>query len=121
MKKISALFIYALLSHSTIVFAGETDVVKVEVKKNNHSYDFSVTLFHKDTGWKHYANKWDVTGEDGVIFATRILYHPHVNEQPFTRRLSGVEIPDNVKQVIIRGHDLVHKYGGKLITVELPR
>lgn len=90
------------------------------MKSNNNVYDFIVTVAHEDTGWKHYANKWEIIGEKGIFLGIRILYHPHVNEQPFTRRLSGVEIPDNVKSVTIRAHDLVHKYGGKDITVVLP-
>ena len=106
--------------HSTS-FAGEADVIEVNVKKNNkNSYNFSVTVFHKDTGWKHYANKWEIVGESGVSLGTRILHHPHVNEQLFTRSLSGVEIPNHVKTVTIHAHDSVHKYGGKVITIDLP-
>jgi len=96
-----------------------TDVV---VKKNSkNSYDFSVTVFHKDAGWEHYANKWEVTDKKGTVIGTRILYHPHVNEQPFTRSLSGLKIPKNIKSVIIRAHDSIHGYGGKVITVDLPQ
>jgi len=120
MKNILAIFTACLFFCNVVAHADEADVIKVDIKKNNHRYDFAVTIAHKDTGWKHYANKWEVIGGDGVIFGVRTLYHPHVNEQPFTRRLSGVEIPANIKQVSIRAHDLVHKYGGKIITVELP-
>jgi hypothetical protein len=90
--------------------------MEVDVNKNSeNSYNFSVTVFHKDTGWKHYSNKWEIIGENGTIFGTRILHHPHVSEQPFTRSLSGVEIPDYVKTVIIRAHDSIYKFGGKSI------
>ena len=113
-----ALFLFFHLPSS---YAGEADVIKVDAKKlNNHTYQFNVTVFHKDTGWKHYANKWDIIGENGTIFGTRILHHPHVNEQPFTRSLSNAAIPVGVKTVIVRAHDSVHKYGGKVITLELP-
>ena len=33
---------------------------------------------------------------DGKVLGYRKLHHPHENEQPFTRSLSGVEIPDEV-------------------------
>ncbi len=46
---------------------------------------FDVTLTHPDTGWDHYADGWRVEDADGVILGTRVLGHPHVNEQPFTR------------------------------------
>jgi len=101
--------------------ANEVDVVDVKVHKSSAgSYRFDVTLRHKDTGWDHYANAWEVLSPDGKLLAKRVLYHPHVNEQPFTRSLSGVKIPGNIKEVTIRGHDLVHKFGGRAITVELP-
>ena len=101
--------------------AGEVDVEKVTVSKDRDGiYSFSVTVRHADTGWDHYANKWDVMGPDGTVLGTRTLHHPHVDEQPFTRSLRGVAVPDGVKKVRIRAHDSVHEYGGKELEVELP-
>ena len=51
--------------------------------------------------------------------ATRVLRHPHVNEQPFTRQLAGVEIPAGLERVRIRAHDSVHADGGAEVVVEL--
>jgi hypothetical protein len=122
MKKFLVFLILCLFFYRSTALAGEADVTEVKVKKNSkNSYDFSVTVFHKDAGWKHYANKWEIIGEDGTVLGTRILRHPHVNEQPFTRSLSEVKIPDNVKTVTIRNHDSIHKYGGKVITTVLPK
>ncbi len=58
---------------------------------------------------------------DGTVLGTRKLLHPHVDEQPFTRSLSGVAIPDDVAEVTIRAHDNVHGYGGQELTVPVPR
>jgi hypothetical protein len=114
--------IAVLLLPLNIVYAGEADVVDVEVKRTGENiYYFSVTVRHSDEGWDHYANKWDVVALDGTVLGTRILHHPHVNEQPFTRSLSGVKIPETIESVTIRAHDSVHDYGGKTVTVELPR
>ncbi len=119
MKNILIFLALCMSFYISTSFAGEADVIDVDVNKNSkNSYNFSVTVFHKDTGWKHYANKWEIIGENGTVFGTRILHHPHVNEQPFTRILSGVEIPGHVKTDTIRAHDSVHKYGGKVITVK---
>ena len=74
-----------------------------------------------DVDWDHYANKWDVIAPDGTVLGTRILHHPHVNEQPFTRSLSGVSIPDSIEKVTIQAHDSVHQYGGETVTVDVPR
>ena len=81
----------------------------------------SVTVRHADTGWDHYADAWEVVGPDGTVYGKRVLYHPHVNEQPFTRSLDGVKIPENVGSVTVRAHDSVHGLGGTETTVKVPR
>lgn len=106
----------------TLAYAGEADVIKVEVKmKDNNIYNFDVTVSHQDEGWDHYADKWDIISPDGTVLSTRTLHHPHVNEQPFTRSLSAVKVPEEVDDVTVRAHDSVHEYGGKVVTLELPR
>lgn len=110
-----------LLAFAAPAAGGEADVVEVEVRKEgNNTYSFYVTVKHDDAGWKHYADKWDILDEKGNIVGTRVLYHPHVDEQPFTRSLPGVKIPDSISRVEVRAHDSVHEYGGSTITVELP-
>jgi hypothetical protein len=113
------LAIIAILSASQLAFAGATRIVDVKVECNS-SCTFSVTLQHADTGWDHYANQWDVVTLDGVVLGTRVLYHPHVNEQPFTRSLSGVKIPTGTRTVKIRAKDSVHGYATEEYTVQLP-
>ena len=100
----------------------EAEVIKVEVSKGSSgAYSFDVTVRHADEGWDHYANKWDGVAPDGTVLGTRTLHHPHVNEQPFTRSLSGVRIPDGVEKVTLRAHDSVDKYGGAEMVVDVPR
>lgn len=101
------------------VLAGEADVVDVKVSGSGGTYNFSVTVKHDDTGWEHFANRWEVVGEDGTIYGTRVLAHPHVNEQPFTRS-GSIKIPAGVTSVIVRANDLVHGLGGKEMKVSLP-
>ena len=102
-------------------FCGEADILGVEVKATGDgSFHFDVTVRHADIGWDHYADKWDVLAPDGTVVGTRTLHHPHVDEQPFTRSLSGVKIPADHTEVTVRAHDSVHAYGGRTITVELP-
>ena len=74
--------------------AGPADVESVEVTvTTGGTYRFRVTVRHSDEGWAHYADRWEVRTPDGTLLATRTLLHPHVNEQPFTRELTGVTIP----------------------------
>lgn len=108
------------LAHQAI--AGEADVVGVKiVKEGTGTYRFDVTIRHGDKGWKHYANRWDVLTPDGVILGTRELAHPHETEQPFTRSLQGVKIPEGVEEVSVRAHDSVHGTGGAEMRVQVPR
>jgi hypothetical protein len=121
MKIIFSVAILSLLMIN-IVCAGQADVLKVEVERTgDNTFHFDVTVRHNDEGWDHYANKWDVVAPDGTVLATRILHHPHENEQPFTRSLGGIKIPASVNKVSIRTHDSVHGYGGKIQTTQLPR
>lgn len=120
MRKYLTTLVLLLLANIS-AHAGNADVVKVEVaKRGAGSYQFNVTIAHQDSGWQHYADKWAIIGPDGTVLATRTLHHPHVNEQPFTRSLSGVKIAAGINRVSIRGHDSVHGYGGQTVTVDLP-
>jgi hypothetical protein len=120
MKLIYIIFICLPLMY-TSAFAGQADIIKVEIRQiGGDTYNFDVTVRHADEGWEHFANKWEVTAPDGTILGTRILAHPHVEEQPFTRSLSGVKIPENIAEVTVRAHDLVHGYGDKTLTVRVP-
>lgn len=114
----AAIFWFVLVPR---VWAGEADVLDVQIRSTgNRTFTFSVTLRHADEGWDHYADAWEVIGPEDKVLATRVLYHPHVEEQPFTRSLTGVDIPAEVKEVAVRAHDSVHGYGGRMQTVQVP-
>ena len=101
-------------------FAGEADVLDVKFSCNSDSIcRFDVTVKHDDQGWEHYANRWEVLSPDGEILATRVLAHPHDNEQPFTRSLANIKIPGDLQEVVVRAHDSVHEYGGKEVVVKM--
>ena len=79
----------------------------------------SVTLSHPDTGWADYADGWEVLDADGNSLGVRELLHPHVNEQPFTRSLSGVAIPDGATVIYVRARDNVGGWSDDLFEVSL--
>ena len=114
-----AVLLWAMISASA--HAGQADVVDVVVSAGSDGrFRFDVTVRHADEGWDHYANSWQVLAPDGQVLGTRVLHHPHVNEQPFTRSLSGVEIAEGITRVTVRAGDSVHGYGGKDVSVDLP-
>jgi len=107
------------------VFLGSSvsaDPATIEAAKATQSGDtwhFDVTLSHPDTGWDHYADGWRILALDGTVLGTRVLHHPHVNEQPFTRSLGGVNIPEGMKQVQIQARDNLDGWAGELVTLDL--
>ncbi len=112
----------ALIVVTAAAMAGEADVVAAEaVAAPDGTWRFSVTVRHGDEGWDHYADAWEVLAPDGTVLATRVLHHPHVDEQPFTRSLGGVAIPADIDQVTVRARDSVHGHGGATVTISLDR
>ena len=111
-----------LLVRSAAAAAGEADVVAAEAfPESGERWRFSVTVAHDDSGWEHYADRWEVVAPDGTVLGTRVLAHPHESEQPFTRSLGGVAVPPEIDRVTIRAYDSMHGGGGRELTVTLPR
>ena len=102
--------------------AGEVNVINVTaLQHENGTWTISATLQHNDASWSHYANRWDVVDSDGNLFGSRELLHPHVEEQPFTRSLSAIKIPENLDEVMILANDSKHGTGGKTFILKLLR
>lgn len=88
-------------------------------QSDNGTWRFDVTISHPDTGWDHYADGWRVLDMQGNELAMRVLHHPHVDEQPFTRSVSGVRIPDGVQEVQIQARDLPGGWNDTTTVVKL--
>lgn len=102
--------------------ADEVEILSAEATQLSPGYwRFSVTLQHADEGWDHYADLWQVVAPDGTVLGERVLAHPHVTEQPFTRSLGNVAIPDDVQQVQIKARDSVHGFSATHYPVTLAR
>ncbi|PVB63729.1 hypothetical protein DCO57_02820 [Labrenzia sp. 011] len=100
--------------------ADEVEIVGATARKTGAGWTFSVTLKHADTGWDHYADLWQVYSPDGDLLGERVLLHPHVDEQPFTRSLSGVTVPESLDEVVIRARDTVHGVSPQEYRLSLP-
>ncbi len=101
--------------------AGCADVVAVDVERSaDGTLSFDVTVASADTGDEKYADAWEVRTPDGEVVATRVLTHPHVNEQPFTRALSRVVVPESVREVVVLARDSVVGFCGATLTVPVP-
>ena len=101
------------------VFADVVKIVNVKLVQHATTWRADVTLKHDDKGWKDYADAWRLVDENGKEIATRTLYHPHEDGQPFTRSLSGVTIPADVTEILIRSHDLLSGYSPDTLAIPL--
>ncbi|GMR07687.1 MAG: hypothetical protein BMS9Abin26_0690 [Gammaproteobacteria bacterium] len=109
------------LLFSQLAVSDEVRIVAGKLSYSHAGWHAEVTLRHEDSGWDHYADAWRVVTADNKILGLRTLYHPHVSEQPFTRSLGGIQIPDDVKVVYIEAHDKLHGWSKQRYKIELKR
>ena len=102
-----------------LAMADPAVVEEVRARPGSSGWSFDVTLLHGDTGWDDYADGWRVVDADGAELGLRVLYHPHVDEQPFTRSLGGVSIPDGTETVFIEARTNTDGWGAARFPVSL--
>lgn len=95
------------------------DIVGVDAAFDDGTWSFSVTVSSPYDSPERYADGWRVVGPDDTVYGVHTLTHDHAGEQPFTRRQSNVEIPDDVDEVTIEGRDLANGFGGTTFLVDL--
>ena len=122
MNKVT-LFTSALVlavSHSSK--ANDINILAAAIIHQSHGeYLVNVKLEHHDTGWQHYADEWRLVDNKGNILGSRVLQHPHVHEQPFTRSLSNVKISSELEAVYIEAHDKVHGWTKNHLMIDLTK
>lgn len=98
------------------------DVLDVALTQTGDGvYRVAVTLSSPYDTPERYADAWRVLTPDCEVLGVRILTHDHQFEQPFTRSLSGVEIPDGVTEITVQGRDQIAGWGGTMLTIPVPR
>lgn len=100
-------------------WADPAEIVDATAQERGGTWTVSVTLRHGDTGWDDYADGWRIVTESGTVLGTRTLHHPHVEEQPFTRSLSGVDLPQ-AEPLFIESSTNVTGWGGDRAPLSLP-
>lgn len=117
MKHLALLF---LLAASAPAAADPPVIENATGQRNGNLWRFDVTLSHPDTGWEHYADGWRVLDIEGNELGTRVLAHPHEAEQPFTRALTGIALPDGTTRVQIQPRCNVDGWNDKTRILALP-
>ena len=97
------------------------DVLGVEIQESSRGvFRFSVTLSSPYDTRERYADAWRILAPDGTQLGLRVLTHDHAYEQPFTRSLAGVSIPEGIHRVRVQGRDKKFGFGGKSLEVDVP-
>ena len=96
------------------------DIVEASVTATGTRHNFVVTMSAPYDSPERFADAWRIIGDDGVVYGVLELLHDHANEQPFTRSLGDIEIPNTVQSVTIEGRDQVYGWGGQTVDVSLP-
>ncbi|WP_407494051.1 hypothetical protein [Pseudooceanicola sp. MF1-13] len=112
------LLILALLLPAAVL-ADAPRITGAEAAKSGMGWKISVTLQHPDEGWDHYADAWEVRDMAGNVLGTRELMHPHGHNEPFTRSLSSVMIPDGTRKVMIYARCKTHGWGEDGVKLKL--
>lgn len=100
----------------------EPEIIDVAVEPDGDgTFRFDVTISSPYDGPERYADGWRVLDPQGEELGVRELAHDHAGEQPFTRSLDGVAIPDGVTTVAVEARDLVGGWTGETVEVTVPR
>ncbi|VGO18220.1 peroxiredoxin [Pontiella sulfatireligans] len=98
--------------------ANEVQIVNAKATKTSDTWTIAVTLNHADVDRQHFADSWRIVTKDGKVLGLRELGHPH-KDQPFTRDLKNVQLPDSTTTVYIEAHDKVHGWSKERFELKL--
>jgi len=119
MRKLMLFIMLGLVNQ--LAWAGNVEIRFVELSRTEDSWRATVTLAHEDNGWNHYADGWRLVTSDGKVLGHRTLWHPHEQEQPFTRQLRDIKIPANIKSIVVEAHDKVHGWSPDKVKIDMTR
>jgi hypothetical protein len=89
------------------------DVVTVETTPGPKGVTFDVTISSPYDSPERYADAIRVRSADGrAVYGMRELAHDHAAEQPFTRGVPDVALPEVVTEVVIEARDSENGWGG---------
>lgn len=96
------------------------DVVDAALEADGDLWRLSATLSSPYDTPERYADAFRALTPDGQELGVRVLLHDHAGEQPFTRTLEGLQIPEDIDEIIVQGRDLEHGWGGDTMSVPVP-
>lgn len=95
-------------------------VLDLEVSDAGDAMTFDATISSPWDGPDQHADAFRVATVDGPAVGVRELPHPHADEQPFTRSLADVTVPEGTNQVVVTARDSVNGWSPHSLVVDLP-
>lgn len=96
------------------------DVIAAELERQGDAWRLDATLSSPYDTPDRYADAFRALSEHGTELGIRELAHDHANEQPFTRSLTGLDIPDDVARITVEGRDQEYGWGGDTVEIQVP-
>ena len=116
------LLLLSLVLYIIITTASDVQLLTAAIiHQSQDEYLVSIKLQHEDTGWDHYADEWRIVDQQGTVLGTRVLLHPHVQEQLFTRALSNVKLDDKHTKIYIEAHDKQHGWAKEKLEIDFTK
>ncbi len=117
----AAVVALSLTCASPLAIAGAADVIAATVRQGaDGTWSFEVTMRCDDRSAAHFCDRFEILTPTLRVVGVRRLLHDHTDEQPFTRELQGVNVPDGFPRgVLIRGHHNIRGYDGATLKLDL--
>ncbi len=93
------------------------EVIAVTPTPGPAGVTFDVTISSPYDSPQRYADAFRVRSPSGEVYGVRELAHDHAAEQPFTRSLPNVALPEVVTEVVVEARDSRNGWGGRTQTV----
>ncbi len=99
--------IFAILLTITLAlpaFADQVEILMVKATQSDGVWNFDVTVHHPDVGSNHMLDRIAIFSPDEVQLETADIPMPSIGAKHVTTQVKGVEVPEGVEYIIIRGH-----------------
>ena len=97
------------------------DVIRVDITRDaDGTHTIAATVSSPYETVDHFVNAITVQAPAGEELARLDLVEAHVDQQPFTETLTGVEIEPSMTEVVVRGHDSINGWCGLTIRADVP-
>lgn len=84
------------------------DVIDARLEPTGDTWRLHATISSPYDAPDRYADAFRALTEEGTVLGVRELLHDHADEQPFTRTLEDLVIPDGIARITLEGRDLAN-------------